>query len=379
MILLSACAAPTATVSPTSTTSATVIPSAIPTVTPSPTFPPEPTATPEAYRIGDSGAVETWNQENGVYEPVLDESGKPIEADQVLKDADRGIAAAVDANGRLVAMFDLESGQELPVTNGILIVDGQTLQWDGDSWVKLKLTEASFMELTPEQRQSLWEGAPEAIDGLTKSNFSTLLPYLIIYRDQKTEAQQVLNLLTQEKSGLIEAGIAEFTLTGKVNPAVKGTKGEMWAFAPVIPEGATAEAAEAAEIKALEAMLQYMVNVTGVKWGDIADASVNRNNPPPDGFAEEYARKHTLIYNLPDAEDIGGVIMGEAGSTMQNQFILLFSEVLYYGESYTLVSYRSPESEYHWEDECVLVAMPPARVGDLLSWWKVAIPPKPED
>jgi len=82
-----------------------------------------------------------------------------------------------------------------------------------------KYSEAELDQMTPEEKI---EVSPE-IEGLIKSNVSTIKGELVIYRDENNKAIKAYNLSTAQEITLIEAGIAEIDLAN-------GTKLESRAF-----------------------------------------------------------------------------------------------------------------------------------------------------
>jgi hypothetical protein len=82
-----------------------------------------------------------------------------------------------------------------------------------------KYSEAELDQMTPKEKI---EASPE-IEGLIKSNVSTIKGELVIYRDENENAIKVFNLATAQELTLIEAEIAEIDLAD-------GTKLESRAF-----------------------------------------------------------------------------------------------------------------------------------------------------
>lgn len=236
--------------------------------------------------------------------------------------------------------------------------------------VFIELTEEDFQILTDEQRKELWNKAPSRIDGFIKSNVSTVLNYLVIYRDNHRNAKVVLNLLNNEKSSLLEAGIAEFDLKNIFDPEWDGKKGELRAFVPDIQNGADAKTVEAAEIKTIEEMLKFMVE-GGVKWGDFLAL---KSGDLPEGY--EYPHINIAWY-ISNQTPIGGFMVPNIrGKDKQNKFEISYATVSIQGEEGVIAYYKSPESEYGVLDRSVLVMMSGNRFFELLKENKVAVPPK---
>jgi hypothetical protein len=122
--------------------------------------------------------------------------------------------------------------------------------------------------------QQLWEEAPNDIDGAIKSNFSTLKPNLIIYRDANGNAKQVFNLLNRDTSTLLEAGINEFTMRNPFNPSVDGKKGELYAFSPKYSESSDLEAVNMANKIMVDEIIDFIME-QDIKWGDYMGSTSN--------------------------------------------------------------------------------------------------------
>ena len=146
-ILVSACAAPVATLSPTSIPTVTAQPSATATAIPSPTATPEPTSEPgfraeNGKLIGPDGA------------PVLDPKGNPIEAAQIIArdDGSKTVLGESDQATMLIA----SDGETYPVTDGrVTVADGSRFTWDGSSWMLKRY-------YTDQGKHYLWNEAQKA-------------------------------------------------------------------------------------------------------------------------------------------------------------------------------------------------------------------------
>jgi hypothetical protein len=168
------------------------------------------------------------------------------------------------------------------------------------------LTEDDFFKLSEKDSQRMWDQSPNVMDGFSKSNFSTLKPYLIIYRDVEENAQFVLNLLDKKRYSLLDVGIAEFVMRNPFNPSVDGKKSEFTAFAPDIPDGADPAAIEKANIDSLERMIDYILG-QDVKWGDYIGSTAST----PVEYLETF---HGWVANLTD----NGAFTLVEDSTTQN-------------------------------------------------------------
>jgi hypothetical protein len=256
----------------------------------------------------------------------------------------------------------------LPATPTLLVpTDSPTPVITASPTPEVRLTAEDFANLTPDQKQVLWNSAPNELDGLSKSNFSTILPNLILYRDKDGNSQFVLNLLTNEKSSLLEAGIVEFDYVKEEDPSYRA-KGELRAFAPDIPVGADAQTIETAEIQAVEETLGYIVK-GGVKWGDFRQP---RSGEIPKEYLEEFMKTWPgKIENSKAGHSFA------TGVDVQNSFWLSFSTITYQGRECTIVYYKSSESEYGLKDKSIFVAIPENQVFELIYRGKVTIPPRP--
>jgi hypothetical protein len=217
---------------------------------------------------------------------------------------------------------------------------------------EVKLTEEEFNQLTSENRQQVWDEAPGLIDGFSKSNFSTLKPYLIIYRDVEENAQFVLNLLDKKRYSLLDVGIAEFVMRNPFNPSVDGKKSEFTAFAPDIPDGADPAAIEKANIDSLERMIDYILG-QDVKWGDYIGSTAST----PVEYLETF---HGWVANLTDN---GAFTLVEDSTTQNSNENTLFldfytlSDQAMQTNAWIIVYYKSKQSQYHVTDLAVAVAM----------------------
>ena len=237
--------------------------------------------------------------------------------------------------------------------------------------IEIVLSEEDFNNLTDEEKQKLWNNAPNELDGLTKSNFSTVLPYLILYRDANGDSQIALNLLTKEKSTLLEAGIAEFDLESKYNFDYDGKKGELRLFVPEIPQSASPEVAEEEEIKTLDKMFEFVVS-NGVKWGDFTNEMAGNK---PVGY--EIPHINIAWYIPNQIPKIGFGVPRTAGIDDQSRFDTFSNSIEYSGENCIILYYKSPESEYGILDKSVMIMIPVNRFLDMMLQEKVTIPPKP--
>ena len=237
---------------------------------------------------------------------------------------------------------------------------------------ELVLTEKAFFDLTDEEKQKIWNNSPSEIDGYSKSNFSTVLPYLILYRDANGDSQIALNLLTKEKSTLLEAGIAKFDFVKEWHPE-GNIKGEFRAFVPDIPDNADLKTIENKEIEIINKMLIYIVE-SGVKWGDFSMATSSDAQKISKERLEE-------LKKTPHPSEIPNTYGGGAfatGVVRQNSFWLIYYQVGYQGIDCTILSYKKPETEYGAKREAVLVAVQGDRLKELMMESKVTIPPNPQ-
>lgn len=239
-------------------------------------------------------------------------------------------------------------------------------------WIALNNKETIGWRFDPqiqtwvEEEQNVWDVAPDELDGYSKSNFSTIKPNLIIYRDEAGDAQLVLNTLNNEKSTLLDAGIAEFDFVKESDPSYRA-KGELLAFVPDIPDNANPETTDAAYIKAIEEMLNYIKN--DVKWGDWKQP---RGGEIPQEYLEEFNK--TYLGKVANAVSVDSF---STGPDIQKSFWISTNEVLCREYKCTIVYYKSSKSQYGISDKSVIVVIPADRFRDLILSGNVVIPPKP--
>ena len=234
---------------------------------------------------------------------------------------------------------------------------------------QVELTEKAFVNLTDEEKQKIWDSAPAELDGLAKSNFSTILPYLILYRDGNGDSQIALNLLTKEKSTLLEAGIAEFDFVKVFEPT--STKGEMLAFVLDVSAGADEKTLGETDIEIIEKTLEYIVG-SGVDWGWTPNG-VKRDNPDKSEGKPEEPPLHPS--RIPNISGGGGFA---TGVDMKNSFWLGYLNISYLGRDCAIVMYKSEDSIYDSMYEYVLVAVQGDRLKELMMESKVTVPPNPQ-
>jgi len=214
-------------------------------------------------------------------------------------------------------------------------------------------------QMTDAEKANILNAAPATIGDLTKDNFSTIKNNLIIYRDSAGSAMLVFDLSINETSPLLDAGIIEFNLAD-------GSKLEMIAFVPDIPQGAGSEEIEAAKIKTLEEMVEHMVE-GGVLWGDLKmQKSDEASSEDKDFFSR--------LKKLPDVENVGAFQAPSDLEVSENdRFLIIHASIKYQGNDSTLAIYRTDEGIY----SAVFILLPIEEFKELFRGNKVPFPPKP--
>ncbi len=212
---------------------------------------------------------------------------------------------------------------------------------------------------TPTETVMTYATLPDiSAEGYAKSNLSTVLPNLAIYRDDKGMAQQVYDLETKQFMTPEAAGIHEVLLTD-------GTKWEMRYFSPNIPEGATPEEIERLQVQTLEEALQYIV-ADGVLW-DGRSQSIDWSDP-------EWKTYSARLKLVPNMVYLGGLSLPRGMNIpWDHSFELGYKSV---GKQSLLDYSRSDPSK-----ECgiVFIDIPAEVVKTLLrDPDKVQVPPKPQ-
>ena len=213
---------------------------------------------------------------------------------------------------------------------------------------------------TPTETVMTYATLPDiSAEGYAKSNLSTVLPNLAIYRDDKGMAQQVYDLETKQFMTPEAAGIHEVLLTD-------GTKWEMRYFSPNIPEDATPEEIERLQVQTLEKALQYIVD-NDVLWDGRSDNGLGLSNPA----WKEYFAKLKLI---PNQVPLGGwaLPLGREIS-WEDSFRIALKSV----DDLSLIDFAPADSTEQREIICIDI---PAEVVKMLLREpdKVKVPPKPQ-
>jgi hypothetical protein len=246
-LLLTAC---TSTV-PIPTATAVILPTTSPTV--------ESTATPDAIApilsdLQKMGIDASHN--NGVW--IFSFGGVEIPNAKLNED---GFTVTTDVGEINVPLSEMNARVEN--ANGSLVVK------DEAGGVMAVFDAATEKWLNPDQmtNEQKFDLAPESIDGFTKSNWSTVIDGILIYRDAQGIAQLAYTPLTGEKSNLQEVGTIELHLTD-------GTKWEMSAVTANIPKDASEETIAKMERELVEKAYKFMVE-NGVAWGDLGRYTID--------------------------------------------------------------------------------------------------------
>jgi len=229
-----------------------------------------------------------------------------------------------------------------------------------------KFDAATWSTMDATARQAEFDKLPATTaEGYTKGEVSAVKDYLQKYYDPKTkELVEVFDFETGKYETPEAAGIHEFDLTD-------GTKWEMRAFFPNIPEEATPEQIEAAQIKALEEMVNFMVK-DGVAWGDI------NTNMPTDKVSLQALLDYRVKFNkIPGVKSIGAMPLPfDIAVPDQELFLIGYTSVPYQGSKASIVDYTSDKGGSFFIP--VFVGIPADKLWPLFAANKVMIPARPQ-
>jgi hypothetical protein len=345
-LLLTAC---TSTV-PIPTATAVILPTTSPTV--------ESTATPDAIApilsdLQKMGIDASHN--NGVW--IFSFGGVEIPNAKLNED---GFTVTTDVGEINVPLSEMNTRVEN--ANGVLVIKDAS----GKAMAVFDSVLGKWLnpdQMTDEQKSNL---APDNIDGYTKSNWSTVVDGILIYRDAEGIAQLAYNPSTGEKSTLPEAGTIEFDLSD-------GTKLEMRAFIPNVSKDADAQTKETEEIRVLNEMMKYLVN-HGVAWGETSPRTSD-NHTDPKHIDPNYIRS----YQIPK-QGHGAVIVSSSGPDgIENSFVIGEAILIDFKEIEGFEVYCLPAADDEQSDGVIaFVGMVTERFEVLIDQGKVNIPPKPQ-
>jgi hypothetical protein len=352
LVLASSCSsvapAPTATTLPTS--ASTPLPTETPTSTPSATPDVIAPVLNDLQKMGINAS-----HKDGVW--ILIFGGVEIPYANLNED---GLTVTTD-NGEINVPL-AEMNTRIENANGVLIIKDAS----GKAMTVFDSVLGKWInpdQMTDEQKSDL---APASIDGFTKSNWSTVVDGILIYRNAEGIAQLAYNPSTGEKSTLPEAGTIEFDLSD-------GTKLEMRAFIPNVSKDADAQTKETEDIRVLNEMMKYLVN-HGVAWGETSPRTSN-NHIDPKHIDPNYIRS----YQIPKRGH-GAIMVSSLGPDgIKNSFWIGEAILTNFQEIEGFEAFCYPAADDELSDGVIaFVGMSTDRFEDLLDQGKVYIPPKPQ-